>query len=58
MAFVFPAKIFHYGFSRHVLYAKTERTFGINLCDLLTTLSTFRSGMLYIFFRCKKKETC
>ena len=53
----FKQKFFHYGFSRNVLSVETERTFDIDICDLLTTLSTFRIGMFCIFLDVKKQET-
>ena len=37
-----------------VLQAESERTFLIDIQDLLTTLSTYRS---FMFYRCEKKET-
>ena len=45
MAFIFPAK-----------FPVTERTFVIDIQDLLTTLSTYRSDMFYIFLDVKKKK--
>ena len=41
-----------------VLKAETERTFVIDIQDLLTTLSIYGSDMFYIFLDMKKKETC
>ena len=45
MAFIFPAK-----------FPVTERTFVIDIQDLLTTLSTYRSDMFYIFLDVKKRN--
>ena len=45
MAFIFPVK-----------FPVTERTFVIDIQDLLTTLSTYRSDMFYIFLDVKKKK--
>ena len=41
-----------------VLKTETERTFVIDIQDLLTTFSTYRNDMFYIFLDVKKKETC
>ena len=45
MAFIFPVKV-----------SVTERTFVIGIQDILTTLSTYRSDMYYMFLDVKKKK--
>ena len=40
----------------NVLQAETERRFDIDICDLLTTLSIFRSDIFCIFLDVKKRK--
>ena len=40
----------------NVLQAETERRFDIDICDLLTTLSIFRSDIFCIFLDAKKRK--
>ena len=54
----FQQNFFTVGLVVIVLKAETERTFVIDIQDLLITLSIYRSDMFYIFLDMKKKETC
>ena len=54
----FKQNFFKMGLVVNVLLAVTERTFVIDIQDLLTTLSKYRSDMFNIFLDVKKKETC
>ena len=40
----------------NVLQAETERRFDIDICDLLATLSVFRSDIFCIFLDVKKRK--
>ena len=56
MAFSFPTKFFTMGAVVNVLQAGTEKTFEIDIHDLLKTLWIFCSDIFYIFLNVKKKE--